>query len=413
MEKTYYRKIFNYCLFLVPALLLCTSNLSIGAVIIILLTSTWYLIRENKVSPLNKLDWMVITILSAYFISNIPIYIYDMGTARYFKGASRYLLIIPIYFFIKEVINENKEPRTYLDWGVFFGSIGTLIISIYQFYIKDMTRVDGYLYSINFGYLSCSLAFLALTLSSSSHIKKLLWLSFVILCYTTLLTVTRGAIFAIPILIFFSIALHSKENRLKNTVKVLIIMSISFFSIYFSSHKIQDRIDLTVVEFNEIISGNISASESSGGRIQLWYSATQSFIKSPLIGQTYAQREETIRELYREGKISSWPMTITRAHAHNQYFEMLASNGILGILAFISLIFIPLFYFLKNINKSIHAFSGFIFVLGFSIFCLTEVPLEQNLISTFYGFILITLINFTRNDLKGYSDNTTINESVS
>ncbi|WP_059122575.1 O-antigen ligase family protein [Vibrio sp. MEBiC08052] len=407
MENTYYRRIFNGCLFLVPALLLCTKNFSIGAILILLLTSTWYLIKEKRNYTLDKLDWMMITILSAYFIANIPIYLSDMETTRYFKGASRYLFIIPIYFFIRHIISETTAPRKHLDLGIVFGSIGTIVIAIYQFYIKGMPRVDGYLYSINFGYLSCSLAFLAFTLANSSHIKKTLWLSFIFCSFATILTLTRGAIFAIPILIVFSIIFQSKANRLKNLFRIIMIMLIFFASIYYFSPQFQDRINYTTTEFHRIISGDIADAESSGGRIQLWYAATQSFVKSPLIGQTYSQREETIQQLYQAGEISDWPIGVKRAHAHNQYFEMLASNGILGILAFIALVFTPLFFFLKHIQKSTHAFSGFIFVLGFSIFCLTEVPLEQNLISSFYGFMLAVLINFTRNDLTNVQNNET------
>ncbi|SIO93728.1 O-antigen ligase family protein [Vibrio spartinae] len=400
MENTYYKKILNSCLFLVPALLLCTKNFSIGAILILLLTSVWYFIKEKKYHTLDKLDWMVITILSAYFIANIPIYLSDMETTRYFKGASRYLLIIPIYFFIRHILNETSTPRKYLDWGIVFGSVGTIIIAFYQFYIKGMPRVDGYLYSINFGYLSCSLAFLAFTLAYSSHIKKILWLSSLICGFATILTLTRGAIFAIPLLVIFSVLFQSQQNRLKNTLRIVIIMSVFFIFFYSYSPKFQERINYTATEFHGILSGDVADAESSGGRIQLWYSATQSFMKSPLIGQTYSQREETIRQLYQEGKVSSWPTGVTRAHAHNQYFEMLASNGILGILAFIALIFVPLFFFFKHLKQSTHACCGFIFVLGFSIFCLTEVPLEQNLISSFYGFMLAVLINFTRNDLN-------------
>ncbi|WP_038178953.1 O-antigen ligase family protein [Vibrio rhizosphaerae] len=407
MENTYYRRIFNGCLFLVPALLLCTKNFSIGAILILLLTATWYLIKEKRNYTLDKIDWMVIIILSAYFIANIPIYLSDMETTRYFKGASRYLFIIPIYFFIRHIVTETTTPRKYLDWGIVVGAVGTIVIAIYQFYVKGMPRVDGYLYSINFGYLSCSLAFLALTLANSSHIKKILWLSFLLCCFATILTLTRGAIFAIPILIIFSVIFQSKQNKCKNIFKTILIMLVFFWGMYAYSAQFKERINFTVTEFHRILSGDVADAESSGGRIQLWYAATQSFIKSPLIGQTYAQREETIRQLYQEGKISDWPISVKRAHAHNQYFEMLASNGVLGIFAIIALIFTPLCFFLKHISKSTHALTGFVFVLGFSIFCLTEVPLEQNLISSFYGFVLAVLINFTRNDLDNIQDSET------
>lgn len=62
------------------------------------------------------------------------------------------------------------------------------------------------------------------------------------------------------------------------------------------------------------------------------------------------------------------------------------------------MLFIPFIVFLKHYisTKSIWGFTGTIFVAGFIIYGLTEVPLEANLISTFYGFMLATIFAMIR-----------------
>jgi len=401
---------YNLCLFFTLSLLLATKNFSVIAVVLLLLTSIVYLIHKRKDHIFEPFDWLVIFILSAYFVSNIPSFFMDNYNTRYFKGSIRYLCFIPIYFFIKEILSTNNQSKEYIELGSIVGSIGTVAIALYQFYILGIPRVGGFLYSINFAYLSCSLSFLALTLSRNSKYRLMLLLAFFLAGYATLLTQTRGAIFAIPILLLFTLFFYKKEKRSSRILTCFIALFLFSSVSYIYSENVQERVQFTLNEFTEIAHENTldtvsSDAISSGTRLQLWYSAIQSFKESPIIGQTFSQREEMIHTLYKTGKIGVWATGITRGHAHNQYFEMLAGSGILGIIAAIAILIIPLVFFAKYIYKSQYALSGFILVLGFSIFGLTEVPLEQNLISSYYGLMLITFICLVKHDLKSAGEN--------
>lgn len=398
-DQTNYTKIINYCLFFSLAFLLCTKNFSVGVVAVLLITSLVYIGKNYKNIQITSVDKLVIVILSAYFIASIPVYFKDMETTRYFKGSARYLLFIPIYFLIKNELKTPELSRKYIDIGIIFGSIGTLAIALYQYYLLDMRRVDGFLYSINFGYLACSLAFLALTFSKDSKFQLLLIISFLMDAYATTLTLTRGAIFVIPILLIAFMFLYDKQNQIKRIISSGMACLVLFSVMFTFSPSFNSRINYTANEFSMIYNGEIQKSASSGGRISIWNGAINSFLESPLIGQTFKEREEKLKDLYSKGKISKGMSETKRAHAHNQYFEMLASYGILGVIAFILLLFVPLIFFLKRIYQTNYALSGFIFVAGFSLFCMTEVPLEQNLISTYYGLMLVLLIHFTVIDI--------------
>lgn len=398
-------------LLLVPALLLSTRNLSVIVIVFMFLVSMYYLVKNRPSCDMNRYDYLVILSLSTYFLSYIPITIADGSTLRYFQGGIRLLLCIPIYFVFKSIfIDQLDQAKERLSIGVIIGSFGALVVAMYQFFILQMPRVDGFLFSINFGYLACSLAFLALCLCFKSKYKTLLMLAFVAAAISTILTVTRGAIFAIPILLVFCAVLSWKQLSFKLTSALIVGLLGLSLTAYWFSDPIRDRIDYTVYEVSHIISGDVAAATSSGTRLFLWKAATEAFKQSPLIGLPYDQRETLNQQLYEQGWVNEYTRDLTRGHAHSQYFEMLASSGVLGIIAMIMMLVMPLIIFVQHYcsTQSIWGYTGAVFVAGFMVFGLTEAPLQANLISTFYGFMLATFFALIR--IEKYNAKLSLNQ---
>lgn len=386
-------------LFLVPALLLSTNNFSVVVVALTVLFSIYYLIKNRAHCDFNKYDLLITCCLGAYFFANLPITIVDGSTFRYFQGGSRLLLCIPIYLmFRKAFISRSAQAYEWLSIGIIVGSFGALVLAIYQFFILNMPRVDGFLFSLNFGYLACALAFLALCLSIKSKYKNLLLLTFIASIISTILTLTRGAIFAIPILLIFCAVLNWKRLNLKLASTVIVGFIVLSLATYWNSDSVKQRIDYTAYEVSHIISGDIKAAESTGTRLYLWKAAIEAFKQSPFIGLPYNEREALNKQLYAEGKVNEYTRDLNRGHAHSQYFEMLASNGILGIVAIIMMLAVPFVVFTQHYRKtnSLWGYTGAVFVAGFMLFGLTEAPLQANLISAFYGFMLATFFALVR-----------------
>ena len=386
-------------LFLVPALLLSTNNFSVVIVAFVVVFSIHYLVKNRTHCDFNKYDLLITCCLGAYFFANLPITIVDGGTLRYFQGGSRLLLCIPIYLmFRKAFILRSAQAYEWLSIGVIVGSFGALVLALYQFVILHMPRVDGFLFSINFGYLACSLAFLALCLSIKSKYKHLLLIAFIASIISTVLTLTRGAIFAIPLLLILCALLNWKRLNLKLTSTFIVGFIALSLGTYWNSDSVKQRIDFTAYEVSHIIAGDIKAARSTGTRLYLWKAATEAFKQSLFIGLPYDEREALNKQLYAEGKVNEYTRNLTRGHAHSQYFEMLASNGILGIVAIIMMLAVPFVVFTQHYRKtnSLWGYTGTVFVAGFMIFCLTEAPLQANLISAFYGFMLATFFALVR-----------------
>ncbi|MEF1289224.1 O-antigen ligase family protein [Vibrio sp. M260118] len=376
---------------LVPTFLLSTPNFSVGIIALSVVISTLYVTNNKKFISLGKFDYLVIFILSFYLIGAIPVTIYDGTTTRYFQGGIRLILCIPIYIALTHYLKKYRvDIREYLELGVIYGCVSTFTLAVYQFYYLEMVRVDGFLYSINFGYLACSLAFLAFSLVFNSSRKALLTIAFVLGIISVTLTLTRGAIFAIPILLTLIAILKLKSLNFKLIIAFGTLFIVVCSATYQYSQDFKQRIDFTIYEFSQISSGNINQAVSSGDRLQYWFAAIEAFKKNPTIGLPYDKREELNQELFLAGKMGERAANVSRGHAHSQYFEMIASNGLLGIVSIFTTLFVPLMLFIRH-HVSVHsnwALPGAMFVAGFTIFGLTEVPLTANLIGSFYGFML-------------------------
>lgn len=386
-----YGKSINWLMFLIPALLLTTNNVSIVFIALSIFISIFYLYKNWDTLRFNKFDLIVTLCMSFYFLGAIPITIYDGTTARYFQGGIRLLLCLPIYFALKTYLWSHKLSfKKYLELGVITGSIGAFGLAYYQHFILKMPRVDGFLFSINFGYLACALSFLAFTFSFQSRLKIPLLLSSLLCTLAVVFTYTRGAIFAIPLLLVFIVILNFKKTKKRYIVIGGLSLSLAILAFYNSSSSFKSRMDYTTHELALIASGKVGESTSSGYRLQYWYGAFEAFKASPFIGLPYSQREELNHKLFLEGKISKGASTITRGHAHSQYFEMLAGNGLLGVISLLTIFALPIIIFSLHYLKcnSHWALSAAVFVSGFAIYGLTEVPLTANLIGSFYGFML-------------------------
>ncbi|MGF1753727.1 O-antigen ligase family protein [Vibrio makurazakiensis] len=383
-------------------LLLWTKNYSVVITGITVLYSIYYLFINKDNISINKVDWVVIGSLSAYFISSIPLAVIDWGNFRYFRGASRLLLCLPLYFMLKSTITSTNAKEYYapITWGVIGGSIGALGIALFQSIVEGRTRVDGFLYSINFGYLACVLAVLSIALFRDSKYKKLLIMSFICATAATLMTLTRGAIFTLPLVSLLGVFLTRQYLTIKTSFVVTIIVVLSITSFYNFSTHFQSRINYTLQEVSYIMAGDTEKAVSSGSRVLLWEASIEAFKSTPLFGLTHPQREKLNKELALKDSNYDWVATVSRGHAHSQYFDMLASGGTFGIIAIIFMLFVPFIYFIRHQKTSKAAYIGTLFVASYILICLTEVALQQNLISTFYGFMIALLFALTKAELK-------------
>lgn len=314
------------------------------------------------------------------------------------------ILLICLIFLV--AASFFKIDENILGWIVVISSI-IMVYFIYSSYALGFRRLGGEINPIFFGIYAFVVSLLCFYLSSSvkSMVKKMVYaLCGLVYVWAVILTQTRGVFIAYPLIILgigMLIFIYSKS------VMGLVLSLISVFLFIFIvavNSNMNDRFSkayeelIEVFDINEGQEGNYNT--SSGFRILLWKFSVDVWKENVIFGvgnerfQNY-KKEWVEMDRYPSILIEKIPTT----HSHSQYFHELAQRGLIGFIAFITLLISPIIYALKDyklFDKQCFKSSILIvaFNLSFMIFSLTEVALkhsEKIIVFSVIGFISIAL----------------------
>jgi O-antigen ligase len=389
---------FNALALLATLLVLIATPVPVTVFIaIVMLYSLAYLIQHRRTLTLTRIDLVVIAAMLSYLTGRIGPFILDDFSARYLSAPLHVAASIPIYLMLRHAslhIDLHDYHRK-LAWGAAIGAIGGGTLAAYQFVHLGVERADGFMFYLNFAYLACSLMLICLALLRYRTHRWILVAGVGGGLAAIVFTQTRGVLLAIPLLLALVLLLNIDRigwRRLCYAVIVLIGFSVTS---YLTVPIVQERVNFTIEEIGDIRAGRIEEAVSSGGRVQLWTAAIAAFNQRPSIGLTYPEREALIEEMVAEGELTEWMLGIKRGHAHSQYFEVLATGGLVGITMMGGYLLLPFlgFGFLRRRDPdNPFALTGVLFTSGFILYCLTEVALQKELIAAWYGYMQINLL---------------------
>ncbi|WP_444989110.1 O-antigen ligase family protein [Halomonas mongoliensis] len=380
---------------LLVLVLLVSTPLRVHVLIaLLLLYAIGFLISHRRELTLTRGDGVIMLLLSLYALSHLPVFVLDDYSWRYLSPGLHMVAVIPIYLMLRHCLAEIQigRFRAALEYGAFLGALGGGLLAVYQAYWLGLAKVDGFIFHINFGYLVGSLFFLQVALWPSSRRRALLTAGIALALVATLLSTSRGAYFAIPIVLGVVALLHWRRLGIRNLALGTLAFCVLAVASYQFVPLVEKRVDYTVEEITRTLEGDVI--HSSGGRLRLWVVAIEAFKERPLVGMTYGEREALNESLVGTGIINHWVSTISRGHAHSQYFETLATGGVIGMAAlFFYLVFPCLYFFVRHSRQpeNPYYFVGGVFGFAFIVFCLTEVALQHEMIGTYYAFMLVLL----------------------
>lgn len=395
----------QWALLLVLVLLTATPVRSHAVVAVLMLYAIGYLVAYRSSLVVTRFDWTVIGLLGAFLLSRLPIYVLD-PQSRYLAPGAHMVALVPIYLMLRHLVYpvDLRQLRQFMELGVILGSLGAFVVALVQTQWLDYYRADGFLFSINLGYLSCAMGFLAVCLIRDGRYRRWLLAAAVAAVVTCLLTLARGAILAVPLLLVLSLALNI--DRLgKRVVAVAIAAMLALPLVgYAVLPSVQDRVDYTVNEVVNLAEGNIEAAVSSGGRLQLWTAASHAFLERPLIGLGYDERESLNAELVEQGVITDWVLGVSRGHAHSQYMEVAATGGVLGLVALFGYLVAPGIYHWRLHRREPEnpwPQVALVFTAGFALYNLTEAAIHHEMMATFYAYMQVLLVVMACRHAKG------------
>jgi (heptosyl)LPS beta-1,4-glucosyltransferase len=188
---------------------------------------------------------------------------------------------------------------------------------------------------------------------------------------------TRSNLIALPILLLLLLPLVGRKLRIAGIASVILISVIFMFS----SDRMRESVEIAF-EGEELGSG-IEI------RLQLWKVAADMFVNEPWTGVGLGGYTTYVEHIANSQPKYAHLEACCTGHAHNDLLNNAATSGILGVLSWAFLVFIPLTLFARNLfNKhepSKHiAVAGTMVSVGYLVFGLTEATFNRSLFLTFY-----------------------------
>ncbi|EME3971803.1 O-antigen ligase family protein [Vibrio fluvialis] len=289
------------------------------------------------------------------------------------------LSVIALYFPFRAIKPVNYQTIIALGCMTVFAN------SIYFNIVLGLSRESGVINPIPYASISALLGLLSfhIALVTKSTKTKLLFGVFAILPLISLvLTESRGVwlAFACALLVLF---LNKFRFTFKKVALLLILLSSVVFML--SGSFVEQRIEQTRYEFEQIQKGNMNT--SMGLRIQMWQAAVKLADGNWLLGLGN-EHFEKLELLYKQNKVSKALYDYHPPHYHNQFIDSVVKSGLIGLVFLLLLLMLPL-YLVRHTNKNTKNIVTSVVAL-YVVMGLTDAPFYNG--QTFILYVLTMLI---------------------
>ena len=365
-----------------------------------------YALIKKPLLNLSKVDkWLIYSYLF-YFLTFVLSLCINGGKMRDLDTASRVVFLIPVLL----LLLKYPIKTCVLSYSIPLGGIVSVCIALYDKFILNLNPDQNpRIMHIQGGDISMSLGILSLIIALYAYQKrevKLTVLSVIgALCgiVGSLLSTARGGWVALPILLIVILWIyrHSLSKRFFLTFfGIIAVASVGISQM--PNNRIMERIDVARKDI-QLYLDNKDGNTSLGARFEMWKSALEMVKENPLFGwgiqgATEKRKQET-KEKIATGNIGQF------THAHNQYLDDLSKRGIIGLLALLAVLFIPLRSFMKNLKTAnneikLIATLGVTHILSVMIYGLSQGFLVHNSGTIFYFFLTIVFYTAIRTRQK-------------
>lgn len=314
---------------------------------------------------------------------------------------THYLIILPTAFVLVRFGFQEKLFEMILVMAAWI--TGTL--AVYQiYYVDDILRAQGATGAISFGNYCTILAFCSLVvgwsyLKTRKFYASIAFVGFALGAVGCVLSGSRGAWFAWPVLFLFLIWLlwFLLNTRLKvvffGVLPTLIVLGLVILPRSYISLQISSVYSNIISYYTD---QHIHTSEAA--RLQMWRTAAAAFGDHPLLGIGLGNYSEYVARRVDAGLAIEAVRDFS--HPHNEYLFALATRGIVGLVSLMLLFGYPLYYFLSRIDRrklSAHnsEIAGIFVVIVFMTASLTEAILARSIMINVYAVLITVLLSFS------------------
>jgi len=295
----------------------------------------------------------------------------------------------------------NSKEIKIVQWGV----VGGVLIALVVIFMETHGGVERpakiyFLGIIPFSNFAMLLSFIAL-LSIKWHGQNnkplivLKMLTFFAGLCIVFLSQSRGGWLALLLYIFIASRVFFKQD-MKMTILIFVLAITVFTCMAIFSKNTNSRIEAVRTDVALYLDGT-NLDTSIGSRLQFWKSAILIIKEDAIIGIGADQYKNKMSELASKKIVTT--EAATYPHAHNEILFQTIRFGLFGFISILLVLFVPLFYFLKNISHSddqirTTSWMGIAFCLGIFTFGLTDVVLVWRETTTFYVFFMAVFFSY-------------------
>ncbi len=396
-EKTFPEKALFVLLFLFPILSLSVRHWLSGIYTLMILLSLYYVWHSPK--PLQREEKILFAIFGLYFFSILlsstvtgwsdPSY-HRLGTE------TKYLAFFPFYLYVR----QHPAAWRGLIMTIPLGGIVLGLQAIHDTYFSDIGRANGIYGPIIFGDLAVLLAMFALIFALTNRNKFRAAINLLAAVMAMLAVIYSGSrnawLAAIVGLIILPFLIGTRTTFWRASSSYVVMLAVTIIMIIYTPYSITSRFGVATSEFKSYLQHNSSVNNqhiyttSVGDRLEMWHFAWIVAKNNPLLGIGPGNMPKKINYMASKDKVKLQVIE-GYGHVHNAYFEILGTQGIIGFSALLLMLFYPLYVFVHNKRYDRRIASlGIIFVGGFIIFSLTEVPfVHSNFSSIFLVFLSV------------------------
>lgn len=290
----------------------------------------------------------------------------------------RFMPFVVVLFLLNNYIDAKKVMLT-----AFAGITVTSVYAVYQG-LAGMSRANGfYGHPMTLGgWLCIFLPLLLIEFFEKKLLKQYHWLAGLAFCICSaglVFNATRGAWLAVAIVCGLLLIYYMLKSKRNVVIGALFIILISVVLV--NNTKFMHRLD-TIDDFDKY--------QSNTERILIWQSAWNMFKDHPILGVGLGQYTENYQKKY----ISPQAKEPNLGHAHNNFMQMLAENGIVGFAGFIAMFG---YIILKNSIEWIKTKNVYALMIIASTVCLilqgfTEYNVGNSAVIKMYWLILGLLV---------------------
>lgn len=309
---------------------------------------------------------------------------------------NQYIWFIP-FVFLPTIYHYSKFGVSH------FFKIISLVLFMLVFYLGywgiildfDRGRLADFfnpIISYDIGFISLCIILLCYSFSSQSK-KFYFYLVLSMICmFLLILHGSRGTWVGIPFA-FLMITILYLKSQFKKTVLMLVLGLMFILGNLLTPHSpVLERMSHFQKESQQIENNNYQ--NSSGIRLYLWKNSIEMFKQSPLIGVGMHEIELKNCQLHERGELP-----VCFQHQHSIYFQELAANGLVGLMAILLTFFIAILYFFKKIfsqDQIVKNLSliGLVFVIYYMLCGVTEYYLFFNNTTYIFYWITASIMSF-------------------